>query len=388
MNSSSIETGVNPRKRWIWLVVIAIVVIAAIVIFSIVSRSASPSELVIGIVFPMSGNLGYVGQMEADGMRLAVKDINAKANSKDILLRLQVDDSQGKPDIGVTATKKMMSVDKIKVIASSISGVTLGLKPVVETNNGILIGLCMHPNFYKDSPNTFRFYEGVEQESQGFIEYYRKLSAKNPGAITGVLYADVPNVREQLENYVRPELKKLKMDFKVAEPYQLSDKEFRDKVTKIKNAGITNLMLLGYGFEYPNIFKALKEQKVLPGVQIVGGWGFLYNKVPKEDLEGITVVGPSYVFEQPNDVKDFYTRFKTEFGYDANFDAAMTYAAVQLISEAIRKSKTITPEALGESLRSLRDVKTLIGITSVNDQGATEFKIGIGVFRNGMLIAR
>jgi len=371
-------------SKWRWILFTLLVVSVAVIAVACDRKTeTAPRELTVGVIFPMSGNLGYIGQMESDGMRLAVEDLNAQTGPNVARLRLQIDDSQGKPDVAVTAAKKMMSVDKIKVIFSSISSLTLALKPTVQTNGGILIGCCMHPDFYRNSPNVFRFYEGVEQEASGFVEYFRRLAGDRPDAVTGILYADVPNVRVQLEDYIRPELKKLHMDFKVAEPYQLSDKEFRDEVSKIKAAGITNLMLLGYGFEYPNIFKALKEQKVLSGVDIVGGWGFLYTEIPKEDLEGVTVIGPKYVFQQPEEVKKFYTRFKNRFGYEANFDAAMTYAAVELLAAAVRKAPDMTPEALARELRNLSGVKTLIGTTSINDEGASEFEIGMEIIRNG-----
>jgi branched-chain amino acid transport system substrate-binding protein len=336
----------------------------------------SKEKLKIGLVFPLSGNLGYVGQMEADGIRLAVDDYNAKSARK---IELVIEDSQGKPDIGVTAAKKLINVDKVDVMMSSLSSVTLALLPTVKESNTILIGCCMAPDFYKDSEYVFRFYEGVEQESEGLLQYYKTIASRK-GVVTGVLYADVPNVRSQLEEYIRPKLKEAGMDYKVAEPYKLTDKEFRDKVLKLKNNGVNNLLILGYGFEYPNIFKSIKEEGLINNIEIVGGWGFLYNKLPKQDLKGITVVGPSYVFSKSKDISEFYSRFKKRYGYEANFDAAITYSAMQLIIVAYAEIEKISQNGLVHNLSVLNKVSTLLGITTVDKYGAINFEIGMGKY--------
>lgn len=372
----------NNNKLIKWIIVIAgIIAAVGLTLCNTVlcpDNKYSNEKLKIGLVFPLSGNLGYVGQMEADGIRLAVDDYNAKSARK---IELVIEDSQGKPDIGVTAAKKLINVDKVDVMMSSLSSVTLALLPTVKESNTILIGCCMAPDFYKDSEYVFRFYEGVEQESEGLLQYYKTIASRK-GVVTGVLYADVPNVRSQLEEYIRPKLKDAGMDYKVAEPYKLTDKEFRDKILKFKNNGVNNLLILGYGFEYPNIFKSLKEQGLINNVEIVGGWGFLYNKLPKEALKGITVVGPSYVFGKSKDINDFYSRFKKRYGYDANFDAAITYSAMQIIIEAHGKSEKISKNGLVNNLSSIKNLKTLLGLTSVNQYGEINFSVGVGSLNN------
>jgi branched-chain amino acid transport system substrate-binding protein len=336
----------------------------------------------IGIIFPLSGNFGYVGEMELNGIKMALDDYNVKNPTKS-KIELIVDDSQGKPDLAVTIAKKMISIDKVDVIFTSLSSVTLAVTPVVKESGTILIGCCMHPDFFKGSNNIFRFYLGVEQESNGFMKYYKNLDrAKN--IKTGILYADVPNVRSQVDDYLRPELKKLGLDYSLLEPYQLTDKEFRDKALKIKMEGITNLLILGYGFEYPNIFKALKEVNLLGKVDILGGWGFLYHKLPPEDVEGIKVVGPKYVFDQPEEVAKFYADFKKENGFDANFDAVLTYSATELLLNGVDKLSS-TRSDLKINLMGISDFESLLGRTNVLPEGDVNFEIGIGVFKNKIL---
>lgn len=341
-----------------------------------VNEKVGINELKVGLVMPMTGSLGYVGQMESDGIKMAVNDYNKENKDKNI--KLFIEDSQGKPDIGVIAAKKLMDVNKVDIIVSSLSSVTLALKPVIIEKGKILIGCCMAPDFYKDSKYVFRFYEGVEQEAEGFLTYYRKLKEVN-NVINGALYADVPNVRSQLEDYIRPWLYENDMDYKVLESYRLDDKEFRDKVLKIDEKRVNNLLILGYGFLYPNIFKSLKEQGLYNNIDIVGGWGFLYGKLPKEDLQRVTIIGPSYVFSGSDSISSFYSEFKSIYQYEANFDAAITYSAMQLIAKAYDNSLVDEKYSMLDELNSLSDVKTLLGDTTVDEYGAINFDIGYGI---------
>ena len=387
------RTGVSKIKTFLGIVVLVILVIGGILGYRAIrgerpngTNGSKPYQ--IGAILPLSGSLGFMGKMEGDGMKLAVEDINAAGGIKGTPLDLMLDDSQGKADIAVTAAQKMMTIDGIKIIVSSFSSVTLGLKPVVERNNGILIGVCMHPDFFKDAPNVFRFYIGVEDESRGFVSYLTSLKTAESSPRIGCLYVEAPNVVEQLEKYVEPGLAKAGLSFVVKESYRLSDKEFRNKILKLRSANLSHLLVIGYGFLYPNIFREMKDQRLLGRVEIVGGWGFLYPNVAPEDLEGVVVVGPSYVFSGAEPIKDFYARFRQRFGYEANFDAAMTYAAVQLLAHGMRTAKATDVPDISKSLRGSRQVETLLGAMDVSDEGSVSFPVGVGVYRGGKILKR
>jgi len=386
-------TGNCGSSRTSILVVVLLVLIAGIAAVLFIRPGAGrkhptghkPQVIEIGAILPLSGSLAFMGKMEGDGMKMAVEDINAKGGISDVWLELKFDDSQGKPDVAVTAAQRMLTVDRINIIVASFSGVVLGIKPVVERSGGILIGACMHPDFFKGTNNVFRFYIGVEDESKGFVDYLISLKGQTPEPRIGLLYVEAPNVVEQVEKYIEPDLSRASMSFAVKESYRQTDKEFRDKILKLRSANLTHLLIIGYGFLYPNIFQELKDRKLLGQVQIVGGWGFLYPNVPPEDLEGVTVIGPSYVFGNNPAVEQFYARFRSRYGYEANFDAAMTYAAIQLLATGLETTEKTDVSSLAMQLRSLRDVPTLIGTCSVSKDGTITFPIGIGKFSNGRL---
>ena len=378
----------NPK---IILGIVLVLLIVAFSVFTLIQKK-TPLDLTdkketyrIGAILPLSGSLGFMGKMEGDGIKLAVENINASGGVNGIPIELKLDDSQGKPDIAVTAAQKMMTVDDIKIIISSFSSVTLGLKPVIERNNRILIGACMHPDFYKNAPNVFRFYIGVEDESRGFVEYLTAQKTANKTPRIGCLYVEAPNVTEQLEEYIEPGLAEAGLSFVVKEPYRLSDKEFRDKILKLRSANLTHLLVIGYGFLYPNIFREMKDQQFLGKVQIVGGWGFLYPNVEPKDLEGVIVVGPKYVFSGNIRTKEFYRSFKEKFGYEANFDAAMTYAAMQIIANALKTVMSNDTDVLVTGFSKLNQINTLIGDISINPDGAITFEVGRGRFHSGYI---
>ena len=126
----------------------------------------------------------------------------------------------------------------------------------------------------------------------------------------GILYGRIPVWEKAVNDIYKPYFENKKIGVVYKESYDIAEKDFKNTVLKLKASGAKQLILLGYGFEYNNIFKSLADEGLLVKIQIIGGWGFLYTGLSKVQLEGIIVSGPDYVFNQSGNEVTFFNDFK------------------------------------------------------------------------------
>ena len=77
------------------------------------------SEIKIGTLYPVSGDLAKLGEQCVNGVKLAVDEINAAGGIKSMggaKLTLVEADSQGKPDVGISEVERLVQQDKVSAI--------------------------------------------------------------------------------------------------------------------------------------------------------------------------------------------------------------------------------------------------------------------------------
>jgi ABC-type branched-subunit amino acid transport system substrate-binding protein len=163
---------------------------------------------------------------------------------------------------------------------------------------------------------------GLEQEIYAILNHIDNSLYNKIGVLCCKIPAYETLVKDYIETYFNKETNR-KLVYK--DFYDLNQIDFKNQITQLKQANVDCLILLGYGFEYHNIYKNLDEQSILNSFQIMGGWGFLYTEISTRFLENTLVAGPQYVFEKNENSTKFKDDFKKKFGYIPNFDAAFAY---------------------------------------------------------------
>ncbi len=136
------------RKRLIALALAALVTIGLVAVSQpVVSQ---PKEVVIGVMYPLSGNAAQVGLDAVNAVKLAADIVNANHDINVPLgkgeglpalggakIRLVIVDHQGKPDIGQSEAERLITQEKVHALFGAyFSGVT-GTAAQVAERNGI-----------------------------------------------------------------------------------------------------------------------------------------------------------------------------------------------------------------------------------------------------------
>jgi branched-chain amino acid transport system substrate-binding protein len=99
-------------------------------------RAADPIK--IGILLPLSGNFTENGQQTLTGLKMYFDEVGNKAGNYP--LELLVEDTQGKPDVGVTKARKLVQGDGAQVLTGIVSsGVALAVNAYSRDNQVPLV---------------------------------------------------------------------------------------------------------------------------------------------------------------------------------------------------------------------------------------------------------
>ncbi|MBK8059534.1 MAG: ABC transporter substrate-binding protein [Gemmatimonadetes bacterium] len=340
------------------------------------AKALGEAPVRVGVILPLTGTLAEMGFYERHAMELALSRFGVRD------VRLLYEDSRSTPAAAAAAANKLISVDGVRLLVVSTTGAALAVQPVANAASVPLIAFCMDPTITANDSSTVRFYIGVEEEADELLRYLETLQRTERVA---VLHAAVPVWRKIMESTYLPRLRQHFERPTLVEEYELQEKDFRAALGRIAKSGATTLVVLGYGFEYPGMFKQMEELGLRRSLtRIVGGWGFLYAPLSAAQLEGVIVAGPQYVFSRSAAADSFANAFETAVKRPANFDAAFAYELVRTLPD-LRASGALTDSTIKRGVQALGTHKGVVGEYHFTARGDMIVQTGLGAYRAGRL---
>jgi branched-chain amino acid transport system substrate-binding protein len=109
---------------------------------AVLAQSSTPTvaadPLKIGVLMPTSGVFAVLGQNQLKGMQFAVEEAGGTVAGRKI--ELLHEDSEGKPDVGLSKTRKLILSDRVDVMAGIISSaVALAVTPYIASQRVPLV---------------------------------------------------------------------------------------------------------------------------------------------------------------------------------------------------------------------------------------------------------
>lgn len=364
-------------RTWISL---AAVVALSIIVFSSCQQSTGGNEIKVGAILPLSGDAAAYGKTAQQGIELAIEQVNAQSAEKP-KITVRYEDTQADPKTGVSAFRKLVDIDKVKVVIGDLpSSVTLAVAPVAEQSKVVLISPgSSTPKLTDAGDYIFRtaysdIYEGAVLGRFAVDE----LKLKS----LGVLYIDNDygvGFTDEFAKTVTAEGSRVVGKEKFAQ----GATDFRAQLTKLSAAAPDGIVLLGY-----------KELgRVLVQVRELGIKATLLSSVVFEDPEVLKVAGKaaegvyySYPAFNPNsqnaNVKSFIEAYQAKFKDKPDIYAALSYDAAKLVSNAIN-SVGNDADLIKKNLYSVRDYQGATGLTSFDANGDVIKNLGIKAVKNG-----
>ncbi|HRV62851.1 MAG TPA: ABC transporter substrate-binding protein [Albidovulum sp.] len=107
--------------------------------FTASTLAASAQDVTIGVLVPLTGELGEFGKIVAGAVELGVAEVNAAGGTKCGNLRTVVADTGGNPEVGIREATKMIEGEGAVAVVGPTSGVMVALVDLAKRTKTVIM---------------------------------------------------------------------------------------------------------------------------------------------------------------------------------------------------------------------------------------------------------
>jgi branched-chain amino acid transport system substrate-binding protein len=352
------------RRRWAgtaaWL---AVALAVAILVGWSAETRGQASPVKIGVVLPLSGQFAVGGQNVKRGYDMAVEDVNAAGGIKALggaRIELVYADNQGKQDVAIGETERLIQQEKVAAIMGSwhspttIAGTQAaerGRTPwIIEVASADII---LERGFkYVTRVNVKASWYG--EAPVDFLDHV-KTALNQKVERVAIMYTDDDWGRSSVGKGTRQALQKRGYQIVEEVAYPSASQDVTTYVNKIKASRPDAFVITSFPNDALLVGRAVEQLalKVPIAVGVSSGYAlptFRSNLGPL--AEKWFVVG-GWNPDIPG-AKPLAGRFKAKFSVDMNEHSALAYQTVLVLKEAIEQARSADREKINEALHRIK----------------------------------
>jgi branched-chain amino acid transport system substrate-binding protein len=349
------------------------VLVALAVVFPAPAAVAQPKELVIGVIYPMSGPSAQAGIDNKPVLEIAADIVNGAVDLpfpfyqrlkglpglKGARLRLIFSDHQGKPDVGQAETERLITQQKVHaVVCCWHSNVTATASQAAE-RHGIpfLNAESSSPPltsrglkyFFRTSPHDGHF-------SQVMFDFFRDFQKKRNVTLRtlGITYEDTTFGSDSAK--VQKELaKKLGYEVLLDLQYRARATSLQSEVQRLKAANPDVWMPTSYQTDAILFTRTMRELDYNPKMIMAQNAGHISSDFVKEvgkDAEGTMTRAPfsTDLIEKRPVAKALNALYAPRAGKDLYDFPARAFTGMMTLVDAVNRAGSTDPEAIRKAL--------------------------------------
>jgi branched-chain amino acid transport system substrate-binding protein len=348
--------------------------------------SQPPSEVKIGVLFPMTGDAASYGEKGKKAIELATEEINAKGGVKVTAI---FEDSRAEPKTGVTAAQKLISVDKTPVIVGDVvSSVTLAIAPIAEKAQVVVIApTSSAPAITNAGKYIYRVWPSDLIEGTKIAELAAEKGFKN----IAILHLN-NDYGSSIADIFKKTLETKGGKVTLNEGYLDKATDFRAALTKIAGLKPDAIYVAGYFADTSRILKQSKELGIKS--QFLGTTAIEDPEFLK--LAGNTAEGMIYplatgfdptIIKTPK-VEAFVSAYKKKYNTEPGWVEAHSYDAFML---AYKSATSTNSQATGTTIQtyldSNQDYEGVTGKIAFDKNGDVLKPVVFKTIKNGKFVA-
>jgi branched-chain amino acid transport system substrate-binding protein len=356
--------------------------VAAVALGLAVAQPAR-AEIKIGFQAPLTGFAATDGKSAKLAAEMAIEDINTAGGVLGQKLRLISYDDQAKSDQAIFTANKLIGEDGVKfVVNGSYSASGRAAAPVFQ-KAGVttIVAYGVHPDITRAGNYIFRLVHlGPPQGRATALFVAKNLKIKTVSAIT----MDNDYGQATMDGFIEAAPKYgIKVINKYS--YSLKDRQFGSIVASVKRDNPDGIYATGYFFTAGPLVSQLRAAGIK--APIIGSQAFDSQKfieIAGPAAEGVYIIDS---FDRGRDdaaLKKFFASFTKRAGYPPEGVAAVTYSAVMLMADGIRRAGAADPVKVRDALAKTKNFKMLEGnLNGFNSLHEIIMPISINVIKDG-----
>lgn len=337
--------------------------------FPAILRGAS-KEILIGAVHPLTGLVAEAGQMSVWGLELAVEHVNKAGGIKSMggaKLRLLIEDSESKNEVGAIAAEKLIRKGIICLTGSFQSGVTMAVSKVADRYKiPYIIDVATADAITQQGfQYTFRVFPTISNLVRTGIEGILNVTKENPIKTAVVIHISEFTAKATFDTFL-PMCDKMGVPWKILKviTYPELTMSVATEVSEAKalkpdvlfiNCRMRDAIMLvqemyKQKFDVDGIFGIVASGLADPSFHKQGKLSdYTFNACPWHDE-----VKPLAL----KVAKEYETRFKKPF----NMNGSHSYDTILVIADALERAGSTDKDSIRKALMATKlEEKTSIG---------------------------
>lgn len=316
----------------------------------------SGEEILIGAIYPMTGDMADSGKTMQQGINMAVDEINSAGGINGRPIRVIYGDSQGDAATGMTEAERLITQDNVHMLIGCYqSGVTLTVAQVAEqyqvpliTANATSDNLTAlgYQYFFRLAPTNMMMVRDM-------IQYVAAERDSNPdfAGQSVAVFADNSEVGQQTVEWTKYWCNEYGIDYLGEVTYTQGAADLSSEVLDIRGKNPDVVVADCYVSDAILFTNTLKEQGYLPPMVICKGNGFSeasYLRAVEGSANGIVLATEFVVGSKGQEITDKYFSLYNE---DMNGHSAEAYTTTWVMIDAFKNILDNGGEITRDSIR-------------------------------------
>ena len=342
-------------------------------------------EISIGVALSITGRLdsSFGGPM-GQGFELALEEIN-NSQLGDRRIQLIIENDRSTVEGAVAAYNKLIYQDSVPVILGpATSSQTEAAFPIAQENGVVALsptsaarGLSAIGDFVFRAALTTDVLipSGIDTTSA-------KLGYKK----AATMYDETDVFSTDSDEAVREALAANGVEVLITETFQGGDTDFSAQLTRIKEANPDVIFVSSLSPEKPGILTQGRQLGIPDSVPFVIRTLTIADVQATGDAaEGaITFVGWASTADAPGN-QAFVQNYSAKYGVEPNNYAARSYAALNILAQAIANAQSTDSTAIRDAMANITDFDTIFGKFSFDAVGDAVYNPKVLIVENGQL---
>ena len=327
--------------------------------FPNVLRGATPPDVLIGHIHPLSGFLAFDGQEQKKGLMLAVNEINDAGGIQSLdgaKLKVLDADSEGKADRAISEVERLHRAGVLAITGAYQSSVTTVATQIAEKYKvPFLVDVAVADEITSRGFNyTFRLQPSADQLAHQTVQYTSEIAkASGIDAKTIAYLHDNTAFGASLSAAVAKHAPKYGLEVIELVPYSPRAADVSTEVGKIKMAKADLIFDTGYFGDGVRVLKTMKGLRVKSkGIIGCGNGAFSHPKLIDELGKLTEYVMDNNLHANPRNplTQKAFESYKKAYGTNMSSTTTFAYQAIHVLGDAIERSGSVDREAIREAL--------------------------------------
>jgi branched-chain amino acid transport system substrate-binding protein len=357
--------------------------IVAAIALGVATVMPAHAEIKIGFQVPLTGPAATDGKSAQIAGQMAAEGINGAGGVLGQNIELVTYDDQAKSDQAIFTANKLVGEDGVKLVVNgSYSASGRAAAPVFQQAGVVMIAAYgVHPDITRAGDYMFRLVHlGPPQGVATALYIGQTLGLKKLATIA----MDNDYGQATMEGFLAT-AGKYGIEVLNKYSYSLKDRQFGSIVASVKRDNPDAVYATGYFFTGGPLVAQLRAAGMT--APIIGSQAFDSEKfieIAGPAAEGTYIIDSFDRDRQDQALKRFFADFKNRAGYAPEGVAAVTYSAVMLMADGIKRAGSADPDKVRDALAATKNFPMLEGnMNGFNSLHEIIMPISVNVIKDG-----